>query len=312
MKLLITIFLLASTTQAVASDPLEEALNHQYKKQTYTLRQSYVSEVQEYDSLGNTPQQGGLGPWTLYGRIEISKIKVKPDRLVVEGRRIGMKFDDHKKALVPAKLDDKVTIEVALSQPLNSPADAPDLDAEAAETAAPAAAVAEKIVYRYLAHRRRLPDRRAGSRAILSHIFAVSQEDFLASMSDLWRQYLADHLDSYADDGKQIVFRKTVRTKWPPDPPSPGTYHVGKDVTAPKPIYSPDPSYTDTAREKKLSGTLVLDLIVDESGMVRNIRLVRPLGLGLDEASAAIVNPAKRNGEPVAVEVNVEVSFNLY
>ena len=56
-----------------------------------------------------------------------------------------------------------------LSQPLNSVADAPDLDAEA-EALAPAVEqpkaepvqIAEKIVYRYIAHRRRLPDRRAG------------------------------------------------------------------------------------------------------------------------------------------------------
>jgi ribonucleoside-diphosphate reductase alpha chain len=56
-----------------------------------------------------------------------------------------------------------------LSQPLNTVADAPELGAE--EAAEPAAKegpkaepvrVAEKIVYRYLAHRRRLPDRRAG------------------------------------------------------------------------------------------------------------------------------------------------------
>ncbi len=54
-----------------------------------------------------------------------------------------------------------------LSQPLNSVADAPDLDAEIAETAAEepkaeAVRIAEKIVYRYIANRRRLPDRRAG------------------------------------------------------------------------------------------------------------------------------------------------------
>ncbi len=55
-----------------------------------------------------------------------------------------------------------------LSQPLNSVADAPDLEAEAApaeaapEPKAEAVQVAEKIVYRYIAHRRRLPDRRAG------------------------------------------------------------------------------------------------------------------------------------------------------
>jgi ribonucleoside-diphosphate reductase alpha chain len=53
-----------------------------------------------------------------------------------------------------------------LSQPLNTIADAPDLDVEEpkpGEEAKPAPVrIAEKIVYRYLAHRRRLPDRRAG------------------------------------------------------------------------------------------------------------------------------------------------------
>src|SRR5438874_3145786 len=59
-----------------------------------------------------------------------------------------------------------------LSQPLNTVTDAPDLDAEAAaeagadgkpaEAKAEAVKIAEKIIYRYLARRRRLPDRRAG------------------------------------------------------------------------------------------------------------------------------------------------------
>jgi ribonucleoside-diphosphate reductase alpha chain len=56
-----------------------------------------------------------------------------------------------------------------LSQPLNSVADAPDLEAESAAEA-PATEgpkvepvrIAEKLVYRYIAHRRKLPDRRAG------------------------------------------------------------------------------------------------------------------------------------------------------
>jgi ribonucleoside-diphosphate reductase alpha chain len=54
-----------------------------------------------------------------------------------------------------------------LSQPLNTIADAPDLDAEAAaeateEPKAEVVRAAEKVVYRYIARRRRLPDRRAG------------------------------------------------------------------------------------------------------------------------------------------------------
>src|SRR5262249_14940520 len=58
-----------------------------------------------------------------------------------------------------------------LSQPLNTVADAPDLDAEVAvaeaqpEPKAEVVKVAEKVVYRYLAQRRRLPDRRGGGHA---------------------------------------------------------------------------------------------------------------------------------------------------
>jgi ribonucleoside-diphosphate reductase alpha chain len=55
-----------------------------------------------------------------------------------------------------------------LSQPLNTIADAPDLEGEAWAEGIPEQAkaepvrIAEKVVYRYIAHRRRLPDRRAG------------------------------------------------------------------------------------------------------------------------------------------------------
>ena len=55
-----------------------------------------------------------------------------------------------------------------LSQPLNSVADAPDLEAETGRRSRRRSRrpkpvqIAEKIVYRYIAHRRRLPDRRAG------------------------------------------------------------------------------------------------------------------------------------------------------
>ena len=49
-----------------------------------------------------------------------------------------------------------------LSQPLNSVADAPDLEVEAEEPKALPIKIAERIVHRYIARRRPLPDRRAG------------------------------------------------------------------------------------------------------------------------------------------------------
>jgi ribonucleoside-diphosphate reductase alpha chain len=52
-----------------------------------------------------------------------------------------------------------------LSQPLNTVSDAPELDLatlEKEDAKAEPVRLAEKVIYRYIAHRRRLPDRRAG------------------------------------------------------------------------------------------------------------------------------------------------------
>jgi TonB family protein len=90
-----------------------------------------------------------------------------------------------------------------------------------------------------------------------------------------------------------------------------------KRVFAPKPIFMPDPAYSVQAREAKYQGTLTLDVVIDSQGRVSRIKLARPLGLGLDDMAMEKVqtwkfNPAMLDGKPVAVEVNIEVSFNLY
>ena len=96
-----------------------------------------------------------------------------------------------------------------------------------------------------------------------------------------------------------------------------GVYKVGLGVSAPKAIYSPDPEYSEEARKVKHMGTVVLWLVVGPDGKPRDIRVLRTLGLGLDEkAIEAVKNwrfePAKKDGKPVAVQINVEVNFHLY
>jgi protein TonB len=91
----------------------------------------------------------------------------------------------------------------------------------------------------------------------------------------------------------------------------------GGGVTAPKAIYDPEPEYSDEARRVKQEGTVLLSLIVDQQGRARNVRVVRSLGMGLDEKAIEAIKkwkfaPGTRNGYPVAVQVNVEVNFRLY
>jgi TonB family protein len=96
-----------------------------------------------------------------------------------------------------------------------------------------------------------------------------------------------------------------------------GIYSVGGGVSAPIPIYKPEPAYSEEARKAKYQGTVVLWIIVDAQGNVIDPKVVRPLGLGLDEKALETVRtwkfkPALRNGSPVPVRVIVEVSFRLF
>lgn len=81
-------------------------------------------------------------------------------------------------------------------------------------------------------------------------------------------------------------------------------------------IYCPDPSYSEEARKACLSGAAVVQIIVDAAGNVRDVRVVKPLGLGLDEKAVEAIRtwrffPSLRNGVPVNVVRPVEVSFRI-
>ncbi|MGD0222766.1 MAG: energy transducer TonB [Terriglobia bacterium] len=96
-----------------------------------------------------------------------------------------------------------------------------------------------------------------------------------------------------------------------------GVYSVGGGVSAPIPIFKPEPPYSEEARKAKYQGTVVLFIIVDTAGNVSECRVIKPLGLGLDEKAVETVKtwkfkPALRNGTPVPVQVTVEVSFRLF
>jgi len=96
-----------------------------------------------------------------------------------------------------------------------------------------------------------------------------------------------------------------------------GPYRVGGGVSAPKPVYTPDPEYSEEARKSKYQGVVVLWLVIGPDGHPHEIKVARPLGMGLDEKAIEAVRtwrfePAKKDGQPVPVQMNVEVSFRLY
>ena len=96
-----------------------------------------------------------------------------------------------------------------------------------------------------------------------------------------------------------------------------GIYRVGSGVSAPVATFAPDPDYSEEARKAKYQGVLVLAVVVGPDGKAHDAKVQRSLGMGLDEKALEKIKewkfePAKKDGVPVAVLVNIEVSFRLY
>jgi protein TonB len=96
------------------------------------------------------------------------------------------------------------------------------------------------------------------------------------------------------------------------------TYQVGNGVTRPIEVRKGVPQYTSDAMRARIQGAVIVECVVQTSGMCSDLRVVRPLepSFGLnDEAMKAArqwrFRPGTRMGEPVPVVVNLEVEFVL-
>lgn len=95
-----------------------------------------------------------------------------------------------------------------------------------------------------------------------------------------------------------------------------GAYRIGGGVSAPTILYKVEPEYSEEARKAKFQGTVLIFIVVDELGNPRDLKVIRPLGLGLDQKALEAVqqwkfNPGKKDGRPVAVQATIEVNFRL-
>jgi periplasmic protein TonB len=95
-----------------------------------------------------------------------------------------------------------------------------------------------------------------------------------------------------------------------------GVRRIGGGVSAPEVIYQTEPEFSEEARKAKLSGNVEVYLWVDEHGNPTHVRVIRGIGMGLDEKAVEAVRqykfkPAMANGKPVTVEMYVDVVFQI-
>jgi|ERR1051326_1402585 TonB family protein len=300
-------FLLLCLLANIASASTQEAEKtlKEFEGKVLIFRHPLHNDSQRYDVEGKVLKGGPEESWTTNGGVLIDRIELTPVKLSIAGRRVFVLFGKEGLVLLEFKrlkdrgslpLSPSINTEITLSQPIDS--------AEQART-------------------------------VLSRVFALNTADLFNSLPGFWRRYLGGHLryDSSLKQDEEFYWNDQREERLIPvqsvgataksgpedtDADKP-VFHVGKDekVKAPQAQFTPPPEYSAIAQYEKYRGIVVVNLIVGTDGKVHNVRFLRPLGMGLDEIARATVQtwrfkPAIHNKEPVAVEMNIEVAFNLY
>jgi protein TonB len=97
-----------------------------------------------------------------------------------------------------------------------------------------------------------------------------------------------------------------------------GAYRPGSGIISPKLITEVKPQYTADAMRAKIQGTVMVEAVVLPDGSVGNAQITRSLDptFGLDQEALKAVRrwrfvPGTRQGQPVPVLVEIELTFTL-
>lgn len=264
---------------AWADRGFEAQIKFDYLDKVLTLRHFYSGDHLRFRSDGTLQGDAPLGPWTLDGQLEVEDVQLHGAHLLIKGRRIHRVFDAQHNP----------------QDELSRVENGQDKQSKDREKALRHLKVEIEI---------ELPNDKPDQKDIstaMHAVFVFGSESMLDVVPSYWHAYIAKQ------EGKPV-------------PPVKGpvyTFKPGGGMSPPHAIYQPDPEYSDEARKAKYQGTDVLSLIVEFSGAPRDLQIVIPLGLGLDEKAIEAVSawkfdPAQKDGNPVSVLINVEVQFRLY
>jgi hypothetical protein len=155
-----------------------ETMLKQFEGKTLILRHPLQSDSQRYDAEGKVLKGGREGSWAVFSGMLIDQITLAPDKLRLEGRRIFFLFPKQKLLL----------FEFTRREHHGSPPFSPLLKVEI---------ILDKPI-----------DSGEQALSVVNQVFALKTEDFLESLPDYWRIYLADHHFSYdASQKKEAEYR---------------------------------------------------------------------------------------------------------
>jgi TonB family protein len=93
-------------------------------------------------------------------------------------------------------------------------------------------------------------------------------------------------------------------------------YRVGDGVSRPERVLGASPVYTELARRARVTGTVIVEAIIDEQGNVVSEKVLKGLPIGLDQAAVDAIQtwkfkPALKDGKPVKVYYVLTVNFDV-
>lgn len=185
--------------------------------------------------------------------------------------------------------------------------------------------VSPKILRRFDASRRRLADQlyTEGKNAYYLRAFEDASERMrsvllLEPEDELAREYLQLCEERLSVEEERIALAEVPEEPepLPAPPPEDKVYRLTSEIQRPVLLERIAPEYPRTALALGTEGTVVLTVVIDESGLIRESRVLRSVNETIDRAAVEAVKqwryqPASKNGTPVAIHGVVTLNFQL-
>jgi TonB family protein len=270
---------------AVRSDcqttDLQRHLRDQYENKIFILRGFFSGDRLLFDPTGAPIAQTTSGDWTTDGFVLVTDIQVSEHQLSISASRLIV-ISWHGEFRFWARTQKQRTKKAPLlgiDVLLNSP--------QQEESA-------------------------------LSTIFLTSHDNLADLVPGFWRPCLTGASGHFSSEMKIVPGVPSpvngAEASSPQQAQSGTVFRVGSGVTPPRVILQREPVFDEDARKAGYGGTVTLMLVVSQKGVPTDIRVAEPLGHGLDAKAVEAVQswrfaPSKKDGEPVAVEIAVEIQF---
>jgi TonB family protein len=280
---LVGLWLLFPSVPRAFAGNLDNVIASEYPDKILTLRHFYGGDRLHLYGDGALVDDAPAGTWASDAKIEVRDASQNGSVLTIKGRRIYLVYDSKSKEFV----------DVLTLIPIN-----PDKQEREAEKSLKKRQVEIRIEMPPNPDPKEIPE-------TLHAVFLAPGESAANVVPAYYHSFFAKR------EGRSTPSASLAGPlRMTPVGSKPG------DVIAPHVTFSPDPEYSDIARQLKLQGTAVLSLVVDPSGSVRDIQVLQPLGAGLDEKAIAAVSqwkfdPATKDGKPFPITIAVEVNFRL-